>query len=414
MSTQTKKETTMWKSPSATGGKRKRPRPSEIIDLLDSDSDESSSSSVVIVLPTAVKVENGINRNSAGNNGECNNNDDDATERIVNEFLGRSANAPSVGEALALHRGIMDLDSDSSSTGSDLGKIWGLTPINANDIDTDSTSDSSIEVLSNPPSPRPIGMNGRYLSGRQRRLEIARSKNTASAAAISGSEQSSQSSDDECLKRPARKGDRSPASTNNEVTTPATRKTTPSKSTVASKPQQSDIETSPSSSEANETTNDPSEERKPSATAPIPSKSPPARKSTSNKNVKSNERTAFDNLFSNGKDFLHWTGITDPYYFLEHHREFVSKVNVWRKENNLPLFHDSKEYIRKLRVQIKDNLQRMGSKQNQSCPCPEASETQEKGPEKAKKEQKNRVSVVGAAADGGRRLCEICGDQGYL
>lgn len=55
-----------------------------------------------------------------------------------------------------------------------------------------------------------------------------------------------------------------------------------------------------------------------------------------------------------------------------------------------------------------------GLEANQSCPCPEASETQETGPEKAKKEQKNRVSVVGAAADEGRRLCEICGDQGYL
>ena len=361
----------MWKSSSATGGTRKRQRPTEVIDLLDSDSDESSSddSSVAIVFPDA----------TAGNNGRRS--VSSKSKKIIDKFLAHTANGSSVQEAVALQREILESDSDSSSTGSDLGKIWGLTSVkqeNGNDSGTDSSDDSSIEVLSHPPSPRPVGMNGRYLSGRQRRLEMARSKNSANrtnATAITSTEQSSDSSDDEVLflatrRKALESEEKDDRSTNDDVTTPATRPVTARKSTFPSKRKLSEIETSQSSSTTYKTTDVPSVESKPPVAATIRNKSGTARKSTKNesKKAKAKEFTVFDNLFSNGKDLLHWTGITDPHYFLDHHKEFVSEVNVWRKDRKLPLFNDPKEYIGTLRVQIKDNLQRIGTSATKKQP----------------------------------------------
>jgi hypothetical protein len=122
-----------------------------------------------------------------------------ASKQILDKFLKASAGAESVKKALELHQMMMESDEDSSSTGSDFGQLWGLGTKRDNpeyddsstddpsmdDSESDTDSDSSIEILS--PSSRqksissPVGrgMNGRHLSGRQRRLEAARSKNSA-------------------------------------------------------------------------------------------------------------------------------------------------------------------------------------------------------------------------------------------
>ena len=125
-----------------------------------------------------------------------------ASKKIYEEFLKASAGAASVKEAVELHQMMMESDNDSSSTGSDFGQLWGLSKNESNDnfetsdsnnnnpeyessteahgfeSESDVGSDSSIEIV-NPGGRRQRGMNARHLSGRQRRLEAARSKNTA-------------------------------------------------------------------------------------------------------------------------------------------------------------------------------------------------------------------------------------------
>jgi hypothetical protein len=136
-----------------------------------------------------------------------------ASKKIFDKFLKASAGADSVKEAVELHRMMMESDDDSSSTGSDFGQLWGLSKNGANnnfgtsdnnqeyesstedhgiESESDVGSDSSIEIVNpggsqqqrsainaNSSSPVGRGMNARHLSGRQRRLEAARSKNSA-------------------------------------------------------------------------------------------------------------------------------------------------------------------------------------------------------------------------------------------
>jgi hypothetical protein len=141
-----------------------------------------------------------------------------ASKKIYEEFLKASAGAASVKEAVELHQMMMESDNDSSSTGSDFGQLWGLSKNEANDnfetsdnnnnpdyesstedhgieSESDVASDSSIEIVEivNPDGRRQRGMNARHLSGRQRRLEAARSKNTA--IRLHGDEESSEGDD---------------------------------------------------------------------------------------------------------------------------------------------------------------------------------------------------------------------------
>ena len=151
------------------------------------------------------------------------------SKKILDRFLKGSAGASSVKEAIELHKKIMESDDDSSSTGTDFGQVWGLpvgeshytdnAPDNrssteGHNIDSDSDigsgDDSSIEILNRSQqrpeihsSPVGRGMNGRHLSGRQRRLEAARSKNSVTQffgengrGDISSTEDNGYSSDD--------------------------------------------------------------------------------------------------------------------------------------------------------------------------------------------------------------------------
>ena len=136
---------------------------------------------------------------SGGNNGhntttvaskskDCGSNSE-ASKKILDKFLKANANADSVKRALELHRMAMESEGDDSSTGSDFGRVWGIssknTDANSNrsvSMESSDDDDSSIELVAASPrgvllTPGGGGPNGRHLSGRQRRLEAARSKN---------------------------------------------------------------------------------------------------------------------------------------------------------------------------------------------------------------------------------------------
>ena len=389
--------------------KRQRPKPTEIMSS-DSESDENSSPSFA----KSKKQQNGQKVSNITTNA--------ASKRILDKFLRKSAGADSVKEAIALHQRMMESDEDSSSTGSDFGQLWGLanlsggdnnsnnpqfdssTDDNESDNESESSSGSSIEILSNPWgnfSPT-IGMNGRHLSGRQRRLEVARSKNSDSIQRHETSSTEGNSSEDGDMvtmledyddgniffgqhddsPEPNRKTLNERATGRPESNTIDARAEVPasklqkkaSTDVVARETPRSGIQDVQTASKTKAKTNGlsrPPQAEKIEAGSNLPraeinkmatKRKVSAKSTVKKKKTKSKETGVFDNLFSNGKDFFAWAGITDPNDFLNNHKEYAEKVNSWRKDRNLPLFNDTDTYIRKLRVQVRDNMKHIKSR----------------------------------------------------
>lgn len=66
----------------------------------------------------------------------------------------------------------------------------------------------------------------------------------------------------------------------------------------------------------------------------------------------------FDNLYCNGKDFISWAKIDDPKDFLSRN-DLAQHVNSWRKIRNLPPFGDSTGFLSRLKSQVRDNMKSM-------------------------------------------------------
>jgi hypothetical protein len=66
----------------------------------------------------------------------------------------------------------------------------------------------------------------------------------------------------------------------------------------------------------------------------------------------------FDNLYCNGKDFISWAEIDDPKDFLSRN-DLAQHVNSWRKIRNFPPFSDSAGFLSRLKSQVRDNMKSM-------------------------------------------------------
>ncbi|MGK3733767.1 MAG: hypothetical protein ACI8RD_000019 [Bacillariaceae sp.] len=66
----------------------------------------------------------------------------------------------------------------------------------------------------------------------------------------------------------------------------------------------------------------------------------------------------FDNLYGNGKDFISWAKIDDPKDFLSRN-DLAQHVNSWRKIRNFPPFNDSTGFVSRLKSQVRDNMKSM-------------------------------------------------------
>ena len=74
----------------------------------------------------------------------------------------------------------------------------------------------------------------------------------------------------------------------------------------------------------------------------------------------------FDNLYCNGKDFISWAKIDDPNEFLRRN-DMSQLVNSWRESRNLPPLIDSVGFLSRLKRQVHDNMNSMGIEISSSC-----------------------------------------------
>ncbi len=291
--------------------------------------------------------------------------------RIWERYGKETANEESIQGRIAQHLRVMESEEDSLSTGSDFGVLWGHNrngnnnhhQVNGDESNNSRNSgmssgeiinihssddDSSVQILSNPPSPI-AGMNGRKQSNRQRRLEAARSKNNNKNNNNNEIVIYSDSSEDDFPQTVSQANDND----NDNFSETISNANNPTIGAEVSKESRRSKTASKSSAlirnNSNGTKSSARGKRKMTAVKSI-TKQP--KESTTNSRI-------FANLFCNGKDFFAWANITDPYDFLKYHKAYANKVNLWRKERNLPLFTDTNEYISTLRTQIKENLKEM-------------------------------------------------------
>ena len=299
-----------------------------------------------------------------------------SAKKVLDKFLKESAKSHSENAAVELNNKMMESDEDSSS--SESCEVWEVSPGTNRDLSTDLenngrnnecgiSSDSSVEVIhsSRPQSQlrfSPVGrrMNGRHLSGRQRRLELARSRNNAIELYGDDSEDDGSNNDNgdnsfNCFNSASgNKGEININSSDDDILSDNEANRTSSISRI-----HDPTETNDGDQKSNAETQVLNSKPNNISTTGLPRENSRYRKQEFSQNTtkKTMVRSiVFDNLYCNGKDFFAWAGINNPKDFLSHSKDYVNKVNVWRKERNMPLFGDAEGYIEKLRRQVRNNI----------------------------------------------------------